>query len=68
MLGTVNLDFSKASDKVLHDIFMDKVERTGLNKKIIGSIFNWLSGYTPNKLLKLPILLPFTDEEINSEK
>lgn len=68
MLSAVNLDFSQASDKVLHDIFMEKVERMGLNEKIIGSISNWFSGYTPNKLLKLPILLPFTDEEINSRK
>lgn len=67
-MSAVNLDFSQASDKVLHDIFMEKVERMGLNEKIIGSISNWLSGYTPNKLLKLPILLPFTDEEINSRK
>ena len=68
MLGTVNLDSSKASDKVLHDIFMDKVERTVLNEKTIGSISNLWSGYAPNKLLKLTILLPFTNEEMNSEK
>lgn len=44
MLGTVNLDFSKVSDKVLHDIFMDKVERTVLNEKAIRSISNLLGG------------------------
>ena len=68
MLSTVNLDFSKASDKVLHDILMDMIERRGLNEKTTRSISNWLNGYTSNSLLKLPILSPFSNEEINSGK
>lgn len=36
MLNTVNMNLSKASDKVLHDIFMDKVERNEKMRKCSG--------------------------------
>lgn len=68
VLSTVNLDFSKPSDKVLHDVIMYKIERKGLSERTIKSISHWLNGYTPNKLLKSPILSSFTDEEINTGK
>ena len=68
MLSIVNLDFSQACDKVVHDILMDKMEKREQNEKVIRSISNWLSDHISNRLFKSPILSPFSDEEIDRGK
>ena len=68
MLSIVNLDFSQASDKVIHDTLVAKMEKRGQNEKVIRSILNLLSDHTSNRLFKSPILSPFSDEEIDGGK
>ena len=67
-MSTVNLDFSQACDKVVHDILMDKMEKRERNEKVIRSISNWLNDHISNRLFKSPILSPFLDEEIDRGK
>ena len=47
----VYLDFSKAFDKVPHDILVRKLVKTGLDKVTIQWICNWLADRTQRMLI-----------------
>ena len=50
-MGIVYLDFSKAFDKVPHDILVRKLVKTGLDKVMIQWICNWLADRTQRVLI-----------------
>ena len=51
VVDIVYLDFSKAFDKVSHNIFVRKLAKTGLDKITIKWICNWLADRTQRVLI-----------------